>query len=504
MKTPERHTTGKRGATHGTVGGHGRHTAVGTLQMFAGSILSLPTGIITAAFLTRKLGPESYGVFTVTVAIVLWIEIAVASGFSRTAAKFVAQERDWEGVASKLVRILLIVCMGAAAVLCLCAPWLCALINSPELIPLVRLLSLEIPARGMFNMLQSVLAGRGKFSQQALLNALYWPCRLALILLIVGLSPSVRGALLANIGASFTVLVLAWTLVRPALTRRSDFPVGMVWRYAWPLFLFSVSLLLFNNLGLIAVKALSPIKEAAGFFGAATNLSIVPVLFASAFSPLLLSKMSYLSSEGETAAARNLAFQSIRVVVGLLPFAAMTAGLADEVAVAIYGSPFLQTGGLLALLIFAALGGAMIRVATSTLTAAGRPGLGAMVTLPLTLTALICHLWAVPRFGATGAAAVTAALAWAGAAAAVLLARELWKCPLPLATLAKSIFVCVTAYALAALWPAPGLWLLIKIPAVSALILGVYIALGEFTASDLALFRSIFSGRNISNTESQA
>ena len=40
---------------------HIHHTAVGTIQGFIASALSLPTGLITAGFLTRKLGPEGYG-----------------------------------------------------------------------------------------------------------------------------------------------------------------------------------------------------------------------------------------------------------------------------------------------------------------------------------------------------------------------------------------------------------------------------------------------------------
>jgi ABC-type phosphate transport system permease subunit len=45
---------------------HANHLAVGTAQGFIASAVSLPTGILTAAFLTRQLGPESYGLLSVS------------------------------------------------------------------------------------------------------------------------------------------------------------------------------------------------------------------------------------------------------------------------------------------------------------------------------------------------------------------------------------------------------------------------------------------------------
>ena len=50
---------------------HGIHITVGTLQGFAASSLSLPTGILTAAFLSRILGPANYGALTVAASIVV-------------------------------------------------------------------------------------------------------------------------------------------------------------------------------------------------------------------------------------------------------------------------------------------------------------------------------------------------------------------------------------------------------------------------------------------------
>ena len=65
---------------------HGTHITVGTLQGFVASSLSLPTGILTAAFLSRQLGPANYGALTVAASIIIWIEATITMGFSRAAS----------------------------------------------------------------------------------------------------------------------------------------------------------------------------------------------------------------------------------------------------------------------------------------------------------------------------------------------------------------------------------------------------------------------------------
>jgi len=82
----------------GVKGFHGRRTAMGTIHGFLAQALMVPTGLLTAAFLTRKLGPELYGLLTVSAGIVLWIEMSVTWMFSRTTVKFVAEAEDWRAV----------------------------------------------------------------------------------------------------------------------------------------------------------------------------------------------------------------------------------------------------------------------------------------------------------------------------------------------------------------------------------------------------------------------
>ncbi len=56
------------------LGDHGSHLAVGMLFNLLASAACLLTGLFTAGFITRQLGPANYGLLTVVAGVVVWLE----------------------------------------------------------------------------------------------------------------------------------------------------------------------------------------------------------------------------------------------------------------------------------------------------------------------------------------------------------------------------------------------------------------------------------------------
>ena len=46
----------------------GRHVLAGGVRVFAAESLLVPTGLLTAAYLARRLGPDGYGLFMLAAA----------------------------------------------------------------------------------------------------------------------------------------------------------------------------------------------------------------------------------------------------------------------------------------------------------------------------------------------------------------------------------------------------------------------------------------------------
>jgi O-antigen/teichoic acid export membrane protein len=486
----------KKTDTHRREPGHVQHTAVGTIQDFLASALSLPTGIITVAFLTRRLGPESYGLFAVAVTIVAWIELIIEVCFTGTSVKFIAESDNWKTVAPKFVQIQFMVGLAAAGLLMLLAPYLAIWLKAAELSTYLRLFSLDIPIYALVCIHRSILIGRGLFSQRAFLSAVLWSGRMVLILIFVGLRPTVTAAIMASVATSIVLLSVARGFVKPAFIQRTKFPTRKIWGYAGPLFFYTVGVHLFNRIDLLFVKAQSGLPEIAGFYGAAKNLTIVPMLLAGSLSPLLLAKLTHMFKKSQTDEALNMVRDSMRFVICLLPFAGMSAGIANEVVTALYGDPFLPAGSFLALLIFAALGSTMISITCSSLTAAGRPMLTALFTCPIVIIASATYHFVIPRFGPIGAATVTASLAWMGAFAIMLVIYKLWGIYPPAVTILRSIIICTIAYYISSFWATPGILLLVKIVAVSLVIFLSFLLTGELKKAERNFVRAMLSRTN--------
>jgi O-antigen/teichoic acid export membrane protein len=477
------------------VANHVIHLALGSLQGLIGAAICLPTGLVTAAFLARQLGPEDYGLLTVAATIVGLIEISITLGFCRSAEKFVSQSEDWHSVASKFLQFQLLIAVTVSLILAAVAPVLGSLLNSFEMTLFLRVYSLVIPISSMVEIHKSVLIGRGYFGRRAVLMGGYWVFRLVAVILFVNIHPSVTSVIMANIGASIITLVCARIYTNPAVFRRSDFPVQNLWDYAWPLFLYTVSINIFRQLDLLFVKAMCEAPSMAGFYGATKNLTLVPTLISIALSPLLIAKLSQLIKLGHEEEAYTIARMSMRLILCILPFVGLAAGSAAQLIEAIYGTGFMPAAPLFVVLILGASGMSMISVTVSILIVADRPRLPVELIGPLVPIASLAYYLVIPRFGAIGAALMTASLSWVGALVTILAVGRVWGVFPSLGTFLRSIVIGGFAYTLALLWLTPGFLLILKLFLIGISIAVAFLLFGEFTFRELTLIRSILPGK---------
>jgi hypothetical protein len=68
---------------------------------------------------------------------------------------------------------------------------------------------------------------------------------------------------------------------------------------------------------------------------------------------------------------------------------------------------------------------------------------------------------------------------------------RIWHVLPPAVTFLRSVVLCGLAYTLAALWPSPGVLLIMKLPAVGLIIVLGFLFMGEFDAKEVAFVRSM-------------
>lgn len=226
----------------------GRHMLDGTIRVLLAEGLLLPAGLAIAAFLTRWLGPGGYGLYTLAAAIVWWVESCVTSIFSRATVKLVGTAQDWKQWGTTVVQVHLLISMFAAGVLCLLSSPLAALLNEPRLAGYLRLFALDIPIFSLGQTHRDILVALGSSRKRALTSAARWISKLALVIVLVQLGLSVRGAILGNIGVSLFDLLVGRFYARPPLLARANVQVRRLWDYGMPMFLFAVGLRFYESL----------------------------------------------------------------------------------------------------------------------------------------------------------------------------------------------------------------------------------------------------------------
>lgn len=462
-----------------------------SVRVFAAEALMVPSGLLVAAYLARRLEPEGYGLFVLALMITVWVEWSVVSLFARQTIKLVSEADDWQGVGAAAVRQSLLTSLLAAALLCVAAYPLAFLLDAPQLAAYLCLFALDIPLFALARTHRNILVGLEEVDERALVAAARWIVRPILIVLLVECGLSIAGAITGSLFATLAELLLLRRYVRPSFRRPVDVPARTVWRGAAPLALAAMSLRLFNRIDLIALKALGGAAIAAGIYGAAQQVALLPNLFGLSFTPLLMATLARLLRRGKLDAARATARDAMRGVVLLLPMASLVAGSAPELAPLLFGEKFAHAALPLAVLIFGALALLMVSVATSIFTAASLPSRTFQLTAPLVLVAAVGHLILIPRLGILGAALVTTIVATLGALVAVVLVYQLWRVTPPPATVLRAALVSVAAYMLVVYIPTPGWLVAVKLCGGVVLCALALLSLGEFTKQEIASLRSL-------------
>ena len=470
---------------------------------FAAELVLLPTGLITAAVLTRTLSPSEYGLFSVAATFITWLAWTTTTLLARAAVKFVSEADDWRPVATSVLRARLAVGGVAFLVVLLGAGAFARMLGAPELAPYLRVFAIDLLLFNVARAYRDVLTGRGRFREVAAVGLARWTSRLVLMVALVLLTGSIMGAVIGSVGATAVELLVARAFGRIAVRGRSPIPWSRMWQVAAPLVVYGAALQLFSKIDLFALSALQGASADVGLYAAAQNLAVAPGLFALSLAPLLLATLARLRRSGADADARRVARDALRVSIAIVPLAALVAGTADEIVRLVFGASFGGAGVLLALLFAAGVALVVMSVAVSIVTAADAQRVVSLLGAGVLAGAIAGHLVLVPRYGAVGAAMVTASASVAGGLASIALVHRLWDVR-AYGTLLRAALITGPAYWLATLPPAGGaLALVAKVAVVSAFILGGFVVLGELDADERRRVRAAWPRRRLASVGSE-
>ncbi len=466
------------------------HAVRGSVEIFSAESLMVPVGLLIVAFLSRRLGVGLYGDYVLLIAVVTWLEWGVTSLFARATVQLVAESGDWAPAAATIVWLHGVAGLVVGGALLAGAGPLASALGAPGIAPGFRILAFDVPLFCLAQAHRQVAVGIGRYRVRALAAGGRSVARLALVVGLVSLGLSVRGALLAQVGASVVELAICRAGVRPSWWHDRTYPVSRVLAFAWPLFGAAIFMRLFERVDLFMVQRLILSPEVTAVYGAAQQLALLPYLVSTAVVPVLSSRMARLTSTGATVEAGQHLAQGIRAVTLLLPLVAIPAGSGADVASFVFGAPFAAAGSLLGPLLVAVICYVGMNVAVSAFIAAGKPAWTLVLATAVLAAAFGGDLAVIPRLGARGAALVTMTAGAVGAISSLAVASRLFGARVALRPLLVTLLVAAGGYVASAAVPSHGWGVVLELAALGALSIAALFATRALTRTDVALLRS--------------
>lgn len=469
----------------------------GSSLVFAAELLLLPTGLITAGFLTRQLGAEGYGLFTLVATTVGWLQWIANSVLSRAAHRQVAAATEWRPVAAEVIRLHLQVGAAMGVALFLLAPLLANALRQPSIALPLRILSADVLLYALACGHRNVLIGTNDHGPWALGAALRWTVRLMAIVFFVQLGWSVAGAVLGLMTANAAELVVG--RIRIGHLERASRDESLKIRRALlaivaPVALAAVALRTFDRADILLLSVLGTDAAALGLYGAAQNLTVIVSLVASSVSPAILAAVVGLRHSGNESGSRRVASDALRLPFLMMPFTALAAGSSPEILRTIYGASFAAAAPYFTVLMLAAGMLLVVSVCTALLVAADRAWLVVLVGIPMLMVQCTLALLLVPTYGSVGAAMATLVAASAGALASLVATVRLARVTLSLRSPLVGMAMALPAYLAAQAWPAGNAPQTI----IKLLALSVSLALVLLAAGELRYFRTTFASSTTS------
>lgn len=402
-------------------------TADGTIDPGGGAVSNagfsllahLVSGALTAGlilFLARALGPQDYGLFTLSIAIGVLLLRPADFGLSAATARFVAEQRGEPLAIARILADALVLrlglnLLGLAAMLALAgviAGWL----DEPELTGPLRVIAVALVGQSTMLLFAAAFVAVGRTSRKLTLFASEGVIEVVASVLLVlagaGAGGAAAGRAIGYLAGALIGLALAVRLLgRPRFGDPADPPAparvrfGRLVRYSGVLLIVDSMFTVFNQMGTLVIGAVLG-SAAVGLYSAPVALCVflhnLGLAISDGVSPRLASHRSRPADlRAFQAALRLLVLLQLGLAVPILVWA-------EPIVALLLGSEFAASADVLRVLagyVFVEGFGPLL---SGTANFRGLAGRRVPIVIATVLLTLLLSVLLVPRTGIEGAA----------------------------------------------------------------------------------------------------
>jgi PST family polysaccharide transporter len=416
--------------------------------------------LVLMGYLTRRLGTAEYGSYAVSVVLMNWLAITIAAATGGATVRLVAGKKNGRRYAVSMLQMVGALATALAILIALAAEPLAGLIRSPDIAPLLRILSADFAVGTIAGVYTSILVAQGRYGLSALTAVAAILAQLLAAFFLIERGLLAAGACWAVVAGAVVQLVVGRWASGIAFFSRDRVAFADLWGHTRLLAGAQLALRISQSMDLLAVKffALSP--ALAGLYAGGLNISQAGFMLFGPTQAVLLQSMAKSRREENHLDAARTGTLYLRVTLTYGALLCALSVLADDIVVFVLGPSFAASGPILAILLWA--------VAFRLLAATGRTLISAVgekfsIMLPLVLLialGIVVYAIAIPRGGIVAAAAVALGMAAAAGFTSLREGLKLMGIRFPWISLAKIIAGAAVTAIIA--WSLPGTgWFLI-------------------------------------------
>jgi len=392
----------------------------GTVYITLAKVWFMLTGYATHFALARLMSIENYGLYQVVMGVVAIINAVITIGTSQTVSKYVSHdEASADSVKNAALRLQLLIGGGASLCFLLLAPVVSAYLRDPQLTNYLRLASLIPLAYSFYSVFVGYFNGQKRFLTQAGLDATYSTLKVFFILLLVSLGYGVGGGVGGFALAAGVVLVISAVVARrshdTAVINKRSMPLRELAHFQIYLLGFTLVMKLLQKVDLILIKSLSSsnpqtASENAGYYGAAINLANITYQIIISMAFVVFPLVSRAAFEEDRARTRTYIANTLRYSLMIMAgVATLLSANATEAIRLVYKAEYEVAAPSLRIVAFGMLFFGVLFVATTIISASGRPSVSLLIGLVTLISSASLNAALIPGYGIAGAATATTA-----------------------------------------------------------------------------------------------
>jgi stage V sporulation protein B len=463
----------------------------GTTYLIIANIIFLISGYIVNIISARKLGPELYGIAGIIISIMTVFNLFLTSGFPRSAAKYLSENKQWDrDLINKTIKLQILFLIISIFCFYLISPLLSHMLGDNSLIYYFLLTTLVIPFYAIFSLFaEGFLNGYRQFKGQALATSVSSIAKVIIIFVLIMIGFNVEGIIFGYLIAAFIGFLIAFYYFKKIkIENQATFPIKNMIHFSLPIILFSIFMFLIFNIDLLSVKAILQSNIDTGYYNSASMIARAPYFIFLGLAISLFPSISYYTSTNNDYQIRKYISGSLRYMLLLLiPTLFIVNITAEQLLDLLFSNVYIIATGPLQILIFGLGALSIFNVLAYIIMGYGKTKIALITIFLIFILSIFLNIYLIPIFGMNGAAYATTLASIIGLFIIGAYVYKNFKVLVEPISFLKIVFSSCIIWGIGFIVRASGLLLIIEYLGLIAIYIGILWVIKEIKKEDLKM-----------------